>query len=315
MTRLGGRDVLQRLRARVVQRAGGRDPVADRLGLLGRRRSRAGRSRASSGSRSRARMNGSVTVPSSRSVPRCLPVRSGGPGDVEHVVEDLEGQADAAAELAQRAGVDRAVALQRAEDARSLEQPRGLQLAAAQVALQRDRRVPRVGALQQLAARQRASPRRSARGPARASRCAPSSAKARANSRSPVAVAAARPAVAKTVGTPRRSGARSRTSSWTSVAEWTSSTAVAARTRPSPVAVRIPARGEDHQQRAQALAARGDRRARVLGEHRRRGRRRPRAAGVLDAAEQRQDVRAAGVDDLGDRSGVAAHAGASRCST
>ena len=38
-----------------------------------------GSSAASAGSRSRARMNGSVTVPSSRSVPRCLPVRSAGP--------------------------------------------------------------------------------------------------------------------------------------------------------------------------------------------------------------------------------------------
>ena len=44
-------------------------------GVLTPRRSSA----ASSGSRSRATISGSVTVPSSRSAPRCLPVRSAGP--------------------------------------------------------------------------------------------------------------------------------------------------------------------------------------------------------------------------------------------
>ena len=44
-----------------------------------RRDRRAGRSRRASASRSRARISGSVTVPSSRSVPRCLPVRAAGP--------------------------------------------------------------------------------------------------------------------------------------------------------------------------------------------------------------------------------------------
>ena len=42
------------------------------------------------------------------------------------------------------------------------------------------------------------------------------------------------PEVATTVGWPRRSGASSSTSSWTSVAMWTSSIAVAARTAASP---------------------------------------------------------------------------------
>ena len=50
-----------------------------RLGLLRACAPRAGRATASAGSRSRARISGSVTVPSSRSVPRCLPVRSAGP--------------------------------------------------------------------------------------------------------------------------------------------------------------------------------------------------------------------------------------------
>ena len=49
-----------------------------------------------------------------------------------------------------------------------------------------------------------------------------------------MAVAIARPAVATTVGRPRRSGAASRTSSCTSVAEWMSSTATAARSTPGP---------------------------------------------------------------------------------
>ena len=85
---------------------------------------------------------------------------------------------------------------------------------------------------------------------------------------------APRPPAAKTVGRPRRSGAASSTSSCTSVAEWTSSTAAAARTRRSsaPSRVRRP-RGEQDQQRAQALAARGDRRAGVRGRAPRRGRR------------------------------------------
>ena len=61
---------------------------------------------------------------------------------------------------------------------------------------------------------------------------AASSANARENSRSPVAVAASRPAVANTVGRPRRSAARSSTSSCTSVAMCSSSTATAAAQRP-----------------------------------------------------------------------------------
>ena len=72
------------------------------------------------------------------------------------------------------------------------------------------------------------------------------------------------PEVATTVGRPRRSGASSRTSSWTSVAMWTSSIAVAARTA---VVARLLAGAEQDQQRPQPLAAR-----------RRGSRRRPRRA-------------------------------------
>src|SRR5205823_1251473 len=74
------------------------------------------------------------------------------PGDVENVVEQLEGQADAPAEGAQLRR--RPAALQRAQLAGGLEEPRGLELAAAQVALDADVRAPGVLALEQLAGRQ-----------------------------------------------------------------------------------------------------------------------------------------------------------------
>ncbi len=170
-------------------------------------------------------------MPSSRSVPRCFPVRSAGPGDVEHVVEDLEGQADPPPE---RAEVElRLAGLERPERARGLEQPRGLQLAAQQVALERDRGVPGVGALQQLAARERRA-RVAEHADRLGSPGSVSAANARAKSRSPVAIAS----VAAGAGDDGRTAAAqarraSRTSSWTSVALCTSSTAAPARTRPS----------------------------------------------------------------------------------
>src|ERR1700761_3248657 len=86
------------------------------------------------------------------------------------------------------------------------------------------------------------SPRASATAAPESSDTAPvspaslSSAKARESRRSPVASARPRPEVAATVGRPRRNGASSSTSSWTSVAMWTSSIAVAARTAASPPA-------------------------------------------------------------------------------
>ena len=102
-------------------------------------------------------MNGSVTVPSSRSVPRRLAGALDRAGHVEHVVEHLEGQADAPGERAERVG-ERARACdghERSEPAGGLEQRRGLQLAAPQVALDRDVRGVGVLALQQLALGQR----------------------------------------------------------------------------------------------------------------------------------------------------------------
>ena len=206
-------------------------------------------------------------------MPRCLPVRSAGPGDVEHVVEELEGEADAAAEGAERGRrrppASSAPSRHAASNSRAVFSSQR-----AQVALDRHVGVPGVGALEQLARGERASSRRTATRTSSARPFAASSANARANSRSPVAVAASRPAA----GDDRRrargaAAAASSTSSWTSVAQWTSSTAAAART--SALAVAALAGREEHEQRPQALAARGDRRARVLGE--RRAVRRPRA--------------------------------------
>jgi hypothetical protein len=63
------------------------------------------------------------------------------------------------------------------------------------------------------------------------------------------------------------------------------------------------ARRDEHQQRPQALAARGDRRPRVLGQHRavRAG---DRQQSLLEPPHQLGHVRAAGLDDRGDRLGA-----------
>ena len=98
-------------------------------------------------------------------MPRCLPVRSAGPRDVQHVVEQLEREPDPLAELPQQRDV--AATGQRAQLARGAEEPRGLQIAATQVALARRVEVPRVLALQQLALHQRRRRVRQARAPAR----------------------------------------------------------------------------------------------------------------------------------------------------
>ena len=180
------------------------------------------------GSPSAARISGRVTVPSSRSVPRALPVRSGGPATSRTSSSSWKARPISAPK---RAAAPRS---SRPDQAGALEQRRGLQPAALEVALLGDRGVEGVVALGELAAGERdrgvgeqldrarvAVPRRAA-------------AKAREKSRSPAATARSRPEVAATVGWPRRSGAASRTSSWTRVAMWTSSIAVAARTAASP---------------------------------------------------------------------------------
>ena len=102
-------------------------------------------------------MKGSVTVPSSRSVPRALPVRSGGPEHVEHVVEHLEGEPDAPRERAERVGERTRAALrrERTQAAAASNSARVFSSQRSQVAL--DAHIRRVGvlALQHLAAGER----------------------------------------------------------------------------------------------------------------------------------------------------------------
>ena len=107
-----------------------------------------------------------MTVPSSRSVPRDLPVRSTGPDTSSTSssiwkARPMRRANEPSASASAREPLRRAV--ERPEAARRLEQRGGLQLAAAQVAL--DRHVRRVGvlALQQLAARPAPSWRPTAR--------------------------------------------------------------------------------------------------------------------------------------------------------
>ena len=109
-------------------------------------------------------------------------------------------------------------------------------------------------------------------------------------------------ALATTVGRPRRSGAASSTSSWTSVAEWMSSTATAARRTPSFSSP--AARGEEPEQRPQPLSPGTDRAPGVRGEHVA-----VEGGGLLQALlqplHQRRDVRSAGLDEREDLLGAA----------
>ena len=192
-------------------------------------------SSARSRSRSRARMRGSVTVPSSRSVPRDLPVRSDRSGHVEHVVEQLERQPDRRANEPSASASARSPS--RPERPELGTPPRTAPRSSARSAAgsaRPERRVarrPRAAAARRWPAR---GGRATAPAAARRRRCAPARANARENSRSPVATAPRGPPAAATVGRPRRSGAPSITSSCTSVAECTSSTATAARDQSAP---------------------------------------------------------------------------------
>ena len=125
-----------------------------------------------------------------------------------------------------------------------------------------------------------------------------------------MAVAIPRPAVATTVGRPRRSDAPSSTSSCTSVAEWISSTATAARRSPSCSPSTSPRREED-EQRPQPLAAGADRRARVLREQLA-VRVRELLQPLLEPLHQPRDVRPARLDERDDLLG-AAHATVPEC--
>ena len=139
-------DHLQRPGADLLEGAGRGDPVAERLGAGGVEGAEVGGSEP--GSDSAARISGRVTVPSSRSVPRALPVRSGGP---------------ATSSTSSRSWKARPISAPKAPSA-SASRPRrqahskrarGLQPAALQVALLGDRGVVGVLALGQLAAGER----------------------------------------------------------------------------------------------------------------------------------------------------------------
>ena len=189
---------------------------------------------ATASSRSRARISGSVTVPSSRSVPGVLPVRSAGPetSSTSSRIWKARPMRRANAPSASASGL--LARGQGAQPAGRLEQRRGLQLAAEHVALDRDacrRMRPRAGA-----ARPRRAPSWPARGrcscgdvlvarqlgegageqqvPGRERRVAPGDRRRRS-------------------AAPCAALAPSMMSSCTSEAEWTSSTATPARTRPS----------------------------------------------------------------------------------
>ena len=238
------------------------------------------------GSAAAASISGRVTVPSSRSVPRALPVRSGGPATSRTSSSSWKARPTSAAERPQALVVA-------AEQAGALEQLRRLQPAAVEVALlgdPRGRRRRGAGPARRGRARPTASASSST---ARASPASASRAKAREKSRSPVATARARPEVAATVGRPRRSGASSRTSSWTRVAMWTSSIAVAGPHRGGAAAL---AGAEQDQHRPQPLAARRQGRRRRPRRAARRGRRPPPAA-FLDLAQPRRQPAARRVED------------------
>ena len=184
----------------------------------------------------------------------------GRPGHVEDVVEELEGEADAAAKGAEGAGV--AAGLERTEAARRLEQPRGLELAAREVALDRHGGVPGVGALAQLALGERA-----ARVGEDADLVDPAV----------LGELGERAGEQEVTGRGRRAAPRARDDGRHAPAQRGGVEHVVVderravdeldggRRADEPLAVRLVGR-EEHEQRSQALAARGDRRARVLGE-------------------------------------------------
>ena len=241
-------------------------------------------SSASPGSRSRARISGRVTVPSSRSVPRGLPVRSGGPGHVEHVVEDLERQADALAEAPSASAIAGPAAEQGAQPARGREQARRLEPAALEVALRRHVGAPGVGALHQLAARERARGLRQ-----RAHRlrgCRSTRARRRRARRAgrrwrwpPAGRPRRRPWGARGAAARGRARRRARASPCAAAPR----PRRAATSRSSAVAVRA----QEDQHRAQPLAARRRASPSRAGRARRRGPRRPRRAAPRCASSSR----------------------------
>ena len=171
-----------------------------------------------------------MTVPSSRSAPRGLPVRSGGPDTSSTSSRIWNATPSRSPNAPERAGQVGPVAEQRSQPAGRLEQARRLQPAALEVALGRHVVAPGVGALHQLAAGERRRRRRTAR--ARRPRCrwrpARRTRARRAGRRWPSRPSGRR----RRTRSAGRGAARapSSTSSCTSVAMWSSSTATPAAT-------------------------------------------------------------------------------------
>ena len=242
-------------------------------------------------SASRAQISGRVTVPSSRSVPRALPVRSGGPATSSTSSSIWKARPISrpnAVSASSAAGSGRPTVQAHSNSRAVFSRHR------AHVALRpRGRCRRRRGAGR--ARRAPAPPRRRPPAPPGARetvRAAPAAiASSSPDARRPGELgerpreqqvadrgrARLGPEVANTVGRPRRSGAASRTSSCTRVAMWTSSIAVAARIASSPG---VRARAQQHQHRPQALATGLERR----GRRRRRAPRRCRATSSASRA-------------------------------
>ena len=189
-----------------------------------------------------------------------------------------------------------AVGLQRAQAARRLEQARGLELAAAQVALQRHGRVPGVGALQQLALGER---RR--RLGEHADLVGAPVGRQLGEGAGEEQVAGGGGGGAPGRGHHGRDAAAQGGGVEDVVVDEGRGVDELDRGGGAHEALALLAvGGQEDQQRAQALAAGGDRRARVLGQQRA-------VAGghlaqaLLDALEQVGDVRPPGPHDLRDR--------------
>ena len=151
---LGLVDHRQGARANLLQRAGRRDRVADALGGAGvadRARIERGKLRVGLAREDQRQRDRAVEQVGAARLARTLDRTA----DVEDVVEQLEREPDPASERAERRRTRRAGGVALAELAGNLEQARGLQLAALEVALDGDVGAPRILALQQLAARQR----------------------------------------------------------------------------------------------------------------------------------------------------------------
>ena len=197
-------------------------------------------------------------------MPRGLPVRSAGPETSSTSSSSWNASPIARAEAARARRPSPGRRRAAPEPAGGLEQPRGLQVAAlagsargVDVASQASR------ALQQLAARERRRGVGERAHRVRAAASAASSANARENSRSPVAVAVARPRAANTVGPP---AAQRRRVEHVVVDERRHVDAARPRAarRARAGSSRAGARAEEHEQRPQPLAAGGERRAGVL---------------------------------------------------